>query len=53
MYMLEIADYSLESGERMETCFLQDPSQTLRQQGILGMLPFKLYLSVKVSWWQD
>ena len=53
VYMLEVANYSLESGERTEACFLQDPSQTLRQQGILGMLSFKLYLSVKVNWWHN
>lgn len=46
MYMLQIANYFLESGERSEACFLQDPSWTLGQLGILGMDSFKLYLSV-------
>lgn len=51
MYLREIANY-LENGERAEG-FLQDPSHTLRQQGNLGMVSFKLYLSVKVSWWSN
>ena len=49
MRRLEIANYFLESGERMEVCFLPNYSQTLRQWGYLGMVSFKLFLSLKVK----
>ena len=49
VYRLEIANYFLESGERMEVCFLPNCSQTLRQWGYLGMVSFKLFLSLKVN----